>query len=180
LHGGSNPWAFSWRDDGRWHCFHCNQGGGKIALVRAVRRCGFREAVEFLAALAGVEYLGRRISPQGIARMRARHERADAAAWDIQDRFLKLQSGYARALRMVEGLQRAIGERLGREVQSERAESLWAMLARVAPVSGSLFAVWDFLGRADAEARVRFVLRTAAARREMVFGEESLNESLAA
>jgi hypothetical protein len=60
LHNGSNPTAFSWRNDGRWHCFSCERGGDIIALVRAVRSCSFREAVEFLASLAGVEYsLGR-------------------------------------------------------------------------------------------------------------------------
>lgn len=180
LHGGSNASSFSWRDDGLWHCHSCGEGGGKITLVRAVRRCGFREAVEFLAALAGVEYRARHVSPQEIARLRARRERAEAAAWDVQDRFVRLQSGYARALRLVEKLQRAIGERLSREIPSERAERLWAMLARIAPVSGSLFAVWGYLGQADIPTRIRFALGSPAERRAMVFGEELSNESLAA
>ena len=38
LHSGSNPTAFAWREDGRWHCFSCDMGGDRIALVREVRR----------------------------------------------------------------------------------------------------------------------------------------------
>jgi hypothetical protein len=33
---------------GVWHCFSCLEGGDGIALVRAVRRLGFKEAVEWL------------------------------------------------------------------------------------------------------------------------------------
>ena len=56
IHNGSNPSAFAWTDSGLWRCHSCERGGDKIALVREVRHCSFREAVEFLAALAGVEY----------------------------------------------------------------------------------------------------------------------------
>ncbi|HEY4739910.1 MAG TPA: CHC2 zinc finger domain-containing protein [Candidatus Acidoferrales bacterium] len=73
LHGGSNPTAFSWQEDGRWHCFSCGAGGDRIALVRTVRQCGFRESVQFLADLAGIEYRVNQISHDEIAR--ARHER---------------------------------------------------------------------------------------------------------
>ena len=52
LHSGSNPTAFAWREDGRWHCFSCGEGGDRIALVRAARRCSFREAVEFLSGVS--------------------------------------------------------------------------------------------------------------------------------
>src|SRR5712691_2912375 len=62
LHGGANPTAFSWREDGRWHCFSCGRGGDRIALVRAVCGCSFREAVTFLAQLAGVEYRVQKLS----------------------------------------------------------------------------------------------------------------------
>lgn len=52
----SSPTAFSWRDDGRWFCFSRNDGGDRISLVMAVNACMFRQAVAFLASLAGVEY----------------------------------------------------------------------------------------------------------------------------
>jgi len=49
-----NPTTFSWRPDGRWHCFRCNAGGDRIGLVRGVLQCGFREAMRVLCGLAGV------------------------------------------------------------------------------------------------------------------------------
>ena len=55
LHGGNNPTAFAWTESGLWKCHSCGNGGDKISLVRAVRGCSFREAVGFLAALAGIE-----------------------------------------------------------------------------------------------------------------------------
>src|SRR5579872_2375840 len=69
LHGGSNPTAFAWTDAGLWKCHSCGAGGDKIALVRAVRQCRFREAVEVLAALAGVEYLNAPLAPEAQARL---------------------------------------------------------------------------------------------------------------
>ena len=180
LHGGSNPSAFSWTEGGLWKCHGCGAGGDRIALAQAVRHCGFREAVEFLAGLAGVEYRARRISREEVARIQARRERAEAAAWRVRDRIVRLQSRCARALRAVEGLQRAIGERLETETTSSNsAEQLWEMLARLAPVSGSLFAIWDYMGRADMEARIRFVLGSGARRCAVLFGDDS-NESIAA
>lgn len=56
LHGGSNLSAFAWTDSGLWRCHSCGRGGDRIALVRAARRCSFREAVHFLAEVAGVAY----------------------------------------------------------------------------------------------------------------------------
>jgi hypothetical protein len=80
LHSGSNPSAFSWRDDGRWHCFSCEHGGDKIALILAVRQCSFREAMDFLAAMAGVEYRASRISTHEIERARLASAKAESNA----------------------------------------------------------------------------------------------------
>jgi CHC2-type zinc finger protein len=80
LHRGSNPTAFSWKADGRWHCFSCDLGGDKIALVRAVRQCSFREAMEFLAAMAGAEYRPNRISAHEIERARIMPTQAESNA----------------------------------------------------------------------------------------------------
>jgi hypothetical protein len=54
LCGARNSTTFSWREDGRWHCFRCGAGGDKIALVRGVLKCGFREAMQVLSELGGV------------------------------------------------------------------------------------------------------------------------------
>lgn len=40
---------------GIWHCFGCNKGGDVISFVQAVEQVEFREALEMLAARAGVE-----------------------------------------------------------------------------------------------------------------------------
>jgi hypothetical protein len=54
LCAGHNPTTFSWREDGRWHCFRCNSGGDKITLIRCVLQCGFRDAMQVLSRLAGL------------------------------------------------------------------------------------------------------------------------------
>lgn len=56
LHGGGNRTCFSWRDDGVWFCFSCGRGGDKFSLVQEVRKCGFLDALRYLAAMAGVEW----------------------------------------------------------------------------------------------------------------------------
>jgi DNA primase len=55
-----NRTAFSFDDTGRFHCFACNtKGKGAIDLVKAIKGCGFQEAVDWLkgisAAAAAVE-----------------------------------------------------------------------------------------------------------------------------
>src|SRR6478609_9507110 len=40
---------------GLWHCFGCSEGGDVIAFVQKIDSLGFAEAVERLAARAGVE-----------------------------------------------------------------------------------------------------------------------------
>jgi phage/plasmid primase-like uncharacterized protein len=75
LCGGSNPSDFSWAESALWYCYSCGVGGDRIAVVRAVRRCSFREALEFLNSLAGVPLGMRRASREEIARNLADRER---------------------------------------------------------------------------------------------------------
>jgi hypothetical protein len=171
LHAGSNRTAFSWREDGLWHCFSCGAGGDRISLVQAVRRCGFRDAMDFLATLAGVEYRGRRVSARQLARMHARRERAEAAGWVIRDALVRFESMCARALILVERLQRAMGQQLQRVAEGQASEALWEMLSRLAPVATYFLATWDFLGRADPEVRIRFALAACAERGALVLGD---------
>lgn len=63
IHGGDNPTAFVLRTDlKRWQCYthHCELSSGNkdndlVALVMAVRRCSFVDAVTYLASLAGID-----------------------------------------------------------------------------------------------------------------------------
>lgn len=57
VHGGENPQALSY-DATRWRCFACEAGGDVYALVMAVERCGFHEALAVVAELAGVSVDG--------------------------------------------------------------------------------------------------------------------------
>ena len=168
LHSGSNPTAFAWRDDGRWHCFSCGAGGDRIALVRAVRQCSFREAVEFLAALSGVEYHFRRISRREIAQIRRRREQAERAAWPITDEIGRFRRYYADALYRAERLQKRFGDELLRSSTEAAQETLWERLARLAPVCTFFFAVWNFIWDAKPDALARFALASPAGRRRFV------------
>jgi len=81
LHGGNNPTALSWTvDSGLWRCHSCGAGGDRIALVRAVRQCSFREAVEFLAGIVGVEYHAGKLSRTEFERARQQREAELATA----------------------------------------------------------------------------------------------------
>ncbi len=171
LHGGSNPSAFSWTDDGRWFCFSCGRGGDRISLAREARQCGFREAMEFLAGLAGVGYRGRRVSPREIKQMRARRQRAEVAGWAIRDALRSFESKCGRALILVERLRWLIGEQLRATADDQASVALWEMLAGLAPVATCFLALWDFLGRASPEARIRFALASCAERRALVLGD---------
>ena len=86
LHNGSNPSAFSWRDDGVWFCFTCGKGGDKLTLVQAVRRCSFLNALHFLAALAGVEWAALNTAEvrQQLAEARKEAQRVKVASQKLQ------------------------------------------------------------------------------------------------
>lgn len=168
LHSGSNPTAFSWRDDGHWHCFSCGRGGDRIALVRAVRLCRFRQAVEFLAALVGDRFHSGRVSRREIARTRRRRERAERAAWRIVDEVGRLRRYYTDALHRCERLQARIGGQLSRTSLDRERDNAWEQLARFAPVSTYFFAGWNFIWTAKPDALVRFATTFHAERRRFI------------
>jgi DNA primase len=173
VHGGRNPGAFSWHEDGRWHCFSCGAGGDRIALVRAVRRCSFRDAVEFLAALAGVEFRSRRVSQREIAQIRQRRERAEHAAWRIADETGGLRRYYTDAMHRAERLREQIGNEILRSSTEEAREAGWERLARLAPVCTFFFAGWTFLWDATPETLARFALASPAERQRFILEGEA-------
>jgi hypothetical protein len=169
LHGGSNRTAFSWHEDGRWHCFSCGAGGDRIALVRATRRCSFPEALHFLAALAGVEFRLRRLSRREIGRTRRLQERAACAAWRIIDETGRLRRYYTEAMHRTERLQERIGNELLRSTTGAAPDPEWERLARLAPVSTFFFAAWNFVWHAKPDMLARFALASPAERRQLIF-----------
>jgi hypothetical protein len=100
LCGSHNPTAFSWREDGCWHCFRCNAGGDKIALVRAVCQCGFQDAMRVLCGLAGIAGPGEKAWRGPTRKERRRQDRLKEAA----EKYLTLES--VERLRLADELRR--------------------------------------------------------------------------
>lgn len=168
LHGGSNRFAFSWTDAGLWHCHSCGAGGDRIALVRAVKQCGFRKAVEFLAQLAGVEFLPRHFSRQQVRHRERERDRAERAAWRIIDEVGRLRRYYTDGLHRVERLQQRTGHELLCASNWEAKESCWETLARLAPICTYFLAAWRFISDATPDLLARFALARSVERRRVV------------
>jgi len=171
LHGGTNRNAFSWTQAGLWKCHSCGAGGDRIALVRATRRCSFSEAVEFLAAMAGVEFRSQRVSRREFVQIRQRRERADHAAWRIADEAGRLRVYYTDAMHRAERLQERIGNEIFWSSSETTREIAWARLARIVPVYTFFFAGWNFVWDANPDTLVPFVLASSAERRRFILGD---------
>jgi len=138
-----------------------------------LRRCGFREAVEFLAALAGVEFRSRRVSLQEIAQTRRRRERAEGAAWRISDEIGRLRRYYTEGLHRAERLQAQIGGEILRACTEAARDCGWDRLARLAPVCTFFLAAWNLMWDAKPDALARFALASPAARRRFILEGEA-------
>ena len=173
LHGGSNPTAFSWREDGRWRCFSCGASGDRIALVRAVQQCGFREAVAFLAHLAGVSYEPQRVSRRQIEAAKRQRQRADAAAWRVRDEVLRLRFYYRDGLHRAERLWRRFGDELLRARSGRERDAVWYRMARLAPACTFFLAGFRYINDSDSATLVSFALASPAQRREAMLGDDN-------
>jgi CHC2 zinc finger len=170
LHGGSNRSAFSWTEAGLWKCHSCGAGGDRIALVRAVRNCGFYEALEFLGHLAGVECSSRQISRREIEHAQIRRERGENAAWRVRDDMVRLRSSYRDGLHRAERLMTRMGEDVIRSRTEAEQDAAWELIARLAPAQTFFLAAYDFLSRVSGAALVRFVLASPEQRRALILG----------
>jgi len=168
LHGGANSTAFSWRDDGRWFCHSCGKGGDNIELVRAVRGCSFREAVAFLAALAGVTYTPRNVSRREIEAAKQKRERAEAAAWNLRDEALRLLSYYRGALHRSERLMARFGK-----APDVGTPGFWEHVERLAWPQTFFSAAYSFLSNVKPETLARFALASPAERLRYIFEREA-------
>jgi hypothetical protein len=168
LHGGTNQTAFSWTDSGLWRCHSCGRGGDRIALIRASRQCSFSEAVEFLAALVGIEFHSRRLSRREIARTQRRQERAERAAWRIADEIGRLRRYYTDALHRCERLQDRTGRQLLQASRNTEMENAWERLAPLAPVCTFFLAAWNFIWDTKPDALARFALASPNERRQFI------------
>jgi hypothetical protein len=173
LHGGDNPTSLSWTEDGLWHCFSCRRGGDKIALVREARGCGFRAAVAFLGALAGVGLADDLSVRDQLRRRRRERQRLAAAA----KRLLALERTALLAARdelhSLADLRRTAGNRLAEleagapERWAGEGKIAWEALRLVADQEAGAAAAYYVAAFSSPAERARFALRPAE-RQEMV------------
>ena len=170
LHGGQNPTAFTWTESGRWFCFSCGKGGDRIALVRAVKKCSFRDAVAFLAAIAGVRFSPRRRSRAELLRLLDKRQRAAWLAWQVHDEIVSVRSKFRDRLLRAERLQWITGERLRAASAFAEQEHHWSVLARLAPVATFFLASVYFIDHADTARLIGFVRSSHSVRRNAILG----------
>jgi hypothetical protein len=180
LHGGTNPSAFSWCEDGIWHCHACGAGGDRIALVRAVRKCSFYKAMEFLSEIAGVTYLPQRASAREFERMARHRELVETAAWKIRDELLRLRRYYRDALHRSDRLWFRFGKELIHSDDEVERELVWAEMKRLAPAATFFLAAYNFLCDADVSRLTHFALATPAQRRALILGDTNANDEFQA
>ncbi|MFC5379994.1 DNA primase [Aquipuribacter nitratireducens] len=105
---------------GVWHCFGCDEGGDAIAFVMKIDHLGFTDAVERLAAKAGVQLRydelsgGRPSGPRQPVGQRQRLVDANAAAerW-YAEQLMGGEAAPARTLLAERGFDRAAAEQFG-------------------------------------------------------------------
>lgn len=166
LHNGSNPTAFSWRDDGVWFCFHCGRGGDKLSLVQAVRKCNFLNALRFLAALSGIEWSSLNTDEvrRQLAEAKKKAEHVKAATKKLQRLEKHLVLDARKEVLSLHRLRRNAGARLdairsGAQPRFTDEEVVaWDALALVAGQELRAAARYTFLGFASVEALAHFVL----------------------
>jgi DNA primase len=101
---------------GLWYCFSCTEGGDVIAFVRKIDTLGFTEAVERLAARAGIELRyeqGGHVPGQEVSRRRRLLEAHRAAADFYAQQFLTANAGPAREFLAARGFEIADAQRFG-------------------------------------------------------------------
>jgi hypothetical protein len=136
-HCDSNSSAFSWRDDGRWYCFSRGIGGDRIALVRTVKNLSFREAVTFLAALAGVEYRQNQLPRAEIEKRRHQQQVLRSNAETLVAAEKKLWVETLAFMHLLEAIQKDASRRLAAihggepELWSGETDCAWETLAEV-------------------------------------------------
>lgn len=129
--------SFSWKENGLWHCFGCGAGGDQISLVKAIRKCDFREAVKLVAAVAGVPLGDNR---EMLAALRAEKAKTEKEMCDMQrwlDRHIEPRR--ARAAEILRQL---------RVIRAGASETLRAILSgqREEKFPGELELCWYALG----------------------------------
>lgn len=166
LHNGTNVTAFSWTEDGRWYCFHCGQGGDKLSLIQAVRRCSFLDALRLLVELAGIEWAALNTAEvrQQLAAAKKKAQRVKAASQKLQRLEQDLVLAARDELLSFHKLRRDAGARLAALRRGAKprflgeSELAWSALALVAGQELRAVAKYTFLTFASPADRAHFAL----------------------
>lgn len=166
LHGGTNPSAFSWTDDGCWFCFHCARGGDKLSLIQALRQCSFLDALRFLAALAGVKWAALNTAEvrQQLAEARKEAQRVKVASQKLQRLERDLLLAARDELLSLHKLRRDAGARLAalrrgaRPRFADEEAVAWDALGLVAEQELAVSAKYSLLSFGAPTARSRYAL----------------------
>jgi DNA primase len=101
---------------GLWYCFSCAEGGDVIAFIRKIDNLGFTEALERLAARAGIELRyeqGGQVPGQEQSRRRRLIEAHRAAAEYYAEQLVTPAAGLAREFLAGRGFELADAQRFG-------------------------------------------------------------------
>lgn len=173
LHGGANRSAFSWNSGGFWHCFSCQQAGDRIQLVRTMRKCSFREALEFLAAMAGVKVTNAPAMSQELLRRKKERNRLQRAAHRLAVLERAVRFEYRDHLHLFFQLREKAGTRLAALHRGEperfpaEEELCWEALRFVGDNEVRAAAAYTFIAFASQAERAVFTLRPHL-RKEMI------------
>lgn len=160
LHGGSNPTAFSWTEDGLWQCFSCQLGGDRIALIRAARKSDYKSSVAYLAMLAGVSPL-EPLPERPERAMTARRNRGAEALLEIERQAVLEARDHLHKLR---ALDRAVKERLGeiwagsQQRWSGEVELAWEIMRFIPSALRRADAAYCIVALASPNERARFAV----------------------
>src|SRR5207248_733952 len=145
-----------------WYCFHEGIGGDRIALVQAVRKRGFRDALRFIANLAGVPFHASRAAVQAALKTQRDMECWKAKAIDSLRRERELRLTLAEEVRSLERIRDGAGERFRQlrhgapERWGDETETAWCALDMVAKRLPVTLAGYHLLTFGSEEVRFRF------------------------
>lgn len=148
------------------HCFRCGWKGDAFALVMAMSKCSFPEALQEVARMAGMTGGADAITAGELRRRRQERDRVQGAAEKLVRAEDRLRQRYARYNRTIHYARRLAGVRL-RAVccrgQAERftgeATVCEQLLATVPMLERRVIAAFAILAYGSARQRAEFILR---------------------
>ena len=160
--GSTNRSCLSWTPDGKWHCFRCGRGGDKFTLIEAVRNCGFKESLHFLAGLAGVEISHHRPRFAQLHEHRQNQARLDVATEKLRLLEAHLRARYREEILDLEQIKDLASGILKAKHEAGKcddvSECAWKAIALVNNWLPRVAAGYTILSFANAKERARFAL----------------------